>query len=245
MSKEIIYFKQILIMIFLLELGACNNTSAQFYGGCSLGLVQNKIVDTYHAYDNNLYRHNTGVSAQIKFGYNLNQKLKIESGLRYQTKNYEIYRNAFFQGTSSRFINSYMHLPLILQIEILNWHRFNLSARLGGYTEYWLKRAVNSTMPNILAPKDIADDQSYYNIYQLVSRQTITENRSFQQADKRVQCGLVLGSSIRYSISGKNSLFLEPEFQSTLTGVEKEYQKKQSIKRNQAVIFSIGVNHNL
>jgi len=245
MSNRNTYYQLVLTILFLVQLGACKNASAQFYSGCSLGLVRNEITDSHTAYQYNAYQKSAGISTSLKFGYALKNKLYIETGLAFLTKSYGISRDDFFQGTSFHFVNSYIQLPLIFGIEVLHYNKIKLMARAGGYSAYWIYSKTRSTVPNILVPKDISDDESYNNIFQIVGKQEINESRPFQRIDRRIQLGIILGAEICYRLSKKNTIFFEPEFQRSLTGIEKRYQESQSIKKNQAVIFSIGLNHSL
>lgn len=245
MNNRNIYYHMVLTIVFLVQLGACKNAGAQFYGGASLGVVRNGIIDSHTTYQYNSYQKSTGISASLKFGYALNSKISLETGLAFLTKSYRISRNDFFQGTSFYFMNSYIQLPLVLGIEVFRYNKIKLMARAGGYSAYWIYSRTRSTAPNILVPKDISDDESYDNIFQIVGKQEINESRPFRDTDRRIQFGLVLGAGLCYRLSEKNTICFEPEFQSSLTGMEKRYQESQSVKKNQAIVFSIGINHHL
>ena len=133
-------------------------------------------------------------------------------------KNYSLARTDSLSGSYTKFTNSYVQVPLIIQSSFGKRLKFILNG--GGYLGYWILGRISGKTPNIFSAT--TNGASLQNeSFQLSS---FDQNYAFNpQRDNRIEVGWVVGTGLQYKIIRKYYGFAKLSYYNSLTDQQKKY----------------------
>ncbi len=191
--------------------------------------------------------HSNNYIAQPELGFSValianipsNDRININSGIELIKKNFSYIRNDPYTGIQERSINSYLQLPLNIEICLIRLKNIQLNTGAGAFAGYLVRRKRTGFVPNIF------NSESYF-----VSDGDIVQNLTLNsykivngfnsKKDKRSEVGLSTNINIIYKHKSFLSPFVDFSFCHSLTNIEKKYMLKQKLVKNSTYCFSLG-----
>lgn len=220
--------------------------NAQWYIGGSIGLNKNSLTNNISNREFTNQKSISGFEGSVNFQYRFNNWLGLETRAGYSSKGSKIYRTSFFDGVYTTTKNSYLQIPILIRLSINTNSKFGGYVNAGGYGAYWVHSSIDAAFPNILAPKDFDPNRPYQNIFQLVSKQTLSTSRKYNSiTDNRLEFGTAIGAGINYKLNHRIEVFSEFMNYYSLTDQQKKYQINQQSKKNNTNSISAGILYSL
>lgn len=231
-NKQVIFFIALLLVTTSIIKG-------QFFVGFDVGYNYNHLNTDISDRDYTKNTNENGYCIGLQFNYHLINLLSLQTGVGILQKNYSFTRTENYLGVHETFTNSYLQVPLTLQIRIFEKKKFQIFFNIGFYEAYWTFANVNGAIPNIFnTTSTIRNDGQ---IVQYLSLTNYSEKYQFNSLkDNRFESGLITGISINYDLNNKYSAFIESNYYQSLTDQQKKYMINQISKINQTLCISIG-----
>lgn len=230
--------KIVLVHILILVYGF---TKAQLYIGAEAGYSTNcSNADISRAMFTNS-KNGGGYAAGLVAKYDFQRRLSIESGIFLLQKNYSFIRTGEYTGVYTRFKNTYIQVPIILEIKLLSRKKTEAYLSAGGFGGYWAFGRVNGAAPNIFGSYEIGTSNRGLSS-QFLSLTKYSEKYQFDShRDNRVELGWLLGLGTKFTFKEKYFAFIQCNFYGSLTSQQKKYMLFQKNKNNHTVSVSLGI----
>lgn len=219
--------------------------SAQLIIGGEIGISRNYLSNNLSNRPFSQNKPLNGYSLSFNGQWRFNDNIRLESLIGISSKNYRLERTSFFNGIQSSVYNYYLSIPIILRIELPIIHRVSGFLNLGISNSFLAYRYINADLANILAPKEYLSQNSYDNLFQLVSKQSIKQEYELSNNDKRYEIGLVTGGGLTFRTSKSLEVFSRVLFNNAWSNQQKKDQRDQEAKKNNTFNFSVGILHHL
>lgn len=230
------------ILAFFILTSSCLYSQAQLMIGGTIGLNKNHLSDNLSNRDFTELVNGSGYAIGVVGKYRLNNQLSLQADIGIISKNYLISRTDFFTGVNTNIKNTYLHIPLFLQIDIPLGNKFQSFIATGFYGGYWLNQRIVADLPNILAPKEFDQNTAYESFLQLVSKQSIKTDRTFnKEVDNRIELGPAAALGIEYQISKSYTVLTTFRYFHSISDQQKKYQLRQIPKYNRTSSIGIGL----
>lgn len=186
-----------------------------------------------------LNKNGSGLGFGFLGNYEINNRIGIEGSIEFLQKKYSLVRTDKYQGVYETSMNSYLQLPLIIQLKIYNKKKLAINLNGGFYGAYWTFAKIKGAIPNIFnsAYSVDAGGQSIQNL----TLALYSERKPFNKLrDNRFEYGWLTGIGVNYNLSKENRVFIKYEYYQSLTDQQKNYMLFQIPKYNQTNFISAG-----
>lgn len=169
----------------------------------------------------------------------LKKKISLNSGVYFAQKNYSIQNSSIPTKSAIKFINSYLQIPLGFQINLISKKDISLKCESGTYISYWMLSRSKGRAPNIFDTRPAVDADG--NIIENVTIAFYNKRNDFsKKLDKRIEAGLLLGSSL-ILYQDPCIFFVKLLLSQGLTSQEKDHSINVNHKFNQTLSIEFGV----
>ena len=203
---------------------------------------------SYHLKGGGVFNHlstslNYAVRNQDKFGltsgigikYNLSPRFSVELESIYIQKNYSNYRTGNFKGIFTKNSNSFLQIPISLDIRFLETKRYSLYFKGGLWGEYWLTSSIKGTIPDIFSFNYVPTTSG--NMLQTFILVPYKMKHSFNNAeDNRFMYGGLFGCVVEQKMTKNIHPFAELLSSISFSSLQKSLKKK-----NNSLILNIGI----
>ncbi|MBD0257133.1 MAG: outer membrane beta-barrel protein [Cytophagales bacterium] len=169
----------------------------------------------------------------------LGRRLNLRSGLHYLTKNHSVHQSGPGTGAYQQHRNTYLQLPVLLQVVLARYQRIEVCASTGGFAGYWLAGRVKGRVPNLLDTFTTleGDGQPFENLQWAYFNEPYRYDRT---RDNRCEAGLTGSLGIVCRFSATSRLFLEGELYQALTGGQRSQALNTRVHTNLTFLLSAG-----
>ncbi len=223
------YYKNNLVAAILVFIS--QSSKAQFSLGFEAGLSRNTIHTNISALSSSAVNMQTGYYAGLHLQYKIWHCLSIAMLPNLIQKNHIINRTDSLSGIYTKYQNTYLQLPIMLNVTFGRKLKYFLEA--GFYTAYWTNSSIDGKIPDIFSVSNNAINQTQE--FKLVSYHTRYQFRSI--ADQRIETGWVGGVGVEYPITAKFVSFLAGRYIYALSNQAKELS---NYRYNQTATISLG-----
>lgn len=227
------------ILILLLFFSLLTSVScAQISIGIKTGYTNNRLNTNVANRVLTQNKKQSGLAIGFLTSYEINKQIGIEGTIELLQKNYLLLRTDRYKGVYEFYINSYMQIPLTIQLKIYEKKKLAINSNVGFYGAYWAFAKTKGRIPNIFNITQGVD--SGQNTHYL-TLERFSEKRFFNKLrDHRVEFGWIAGVGINYDLSGKDKIFIKYEYYESLTDQQKKYMLHQTPKFNETNLISVG-----
>lgn len=225
--------KQLCVLVFILIIHL--RTTAQTYLGVDAGITHNNL--RFKPYNTNLtLTSGQGYMVNFNISQRLNNWVQLEAAPGLLEKKYTIQNiNGIYQNIN----NSYLNLPLCVQLNLKATKSIQLTFSLGGYYAFWRKSTINGVSPNVFELRSDSEGVDFIRL------EKIKLDYGFTEQDNRAEWGWVSKMGVACRASRRLHLLLKMHYYQSLTDQQKKISELHTPKYNETLAISTGFSYSL
>jgi hypothetical protein len=216
------------------------------------GLANKNYLITEVGYRNDTeYKPIGGYAYGVAVQYQLWPHVALATGIGWGQKNYQWQRTDYYEGTYTRYRNTFLQVPLLVQFSIPivpKWPRLHAFAEGGIVAQNWLKKEAAYRLPSIMQLNEEGNDYPLNTIYDsfLPLASNGYRNADLAATDRAWQWQWQVAVGVQYRVGNYLTVYAKVARAEDITDKQSDNQQINRIaQHNRTYSAGAGVRVNL